>query len=130
MIKAETLAVLMFCVIVIVAILSGVREWARQRSSKAAKDQELLAVLQSVRRGIVAVSRRIGERDRISQEELKDAKRLILDVENRLRNEMQEVKDIVRDTRPRSDGGARQNFSFGGQTNAQIGDGENQQNHE
>lgn len=130
MISNEALAAIFICVAIVVSVLAGVREWARQRNSKAERDGELLAVLQSVRRSIASVSRRMGERDRISQEELRDAKRLILDVENRLRSEMQEIKDTVRDARFKTNGGARQNFSFGAQTNAQIGDGDNKQNHE
>lgn len=125
--------VLIVLLLVVIAMIVGWYLLARTRND-AEWNNELISTLKSVRRGISSIQKRLDGRDAWAQQELSEAKRLILDVESRLtghisasedrlRHENAETKDIVRDTR------AQMVNIHGGQNNVgnnSIGGGQKQ----
>lgn len=100
------IVLLLLAVVISLAIWVMHRQKMQEQQAENEWNGELIATFQSIseqlrtnRRGITAVIKRLDGRDNIARDELREAKRLILDVEERLRHEITETKEIVRDTR-------------------------------
>ena len=90
---------LLILIITALAVYSAHCERVKQRESEIEWTGELVATLKSLRRGISQIVKRLDGRDAYAQRELAEAKRLILDVEERLTGQIVETRDIARDTK-------------------------------
>lgn len=107
-------------------VASYVREWNRQRTNEENKDRELLKAIQSVHNAMQTVCERVQSRVDVDRDhhhqmlgELREIGTLVLDVEKRLTNQVEETRRMIRP--PRRDGQGHTRIDInGGQNN--IGD--------
>lgn len=95
------LVVVIVLVCALLAVLSIVVVWhyVSRARDEVEWNNELIAAIRSVRRGISSIQKRLDGSDERVQQELSEAKRLMLDVESRLTRQITETREIVRNSK-------------------------------
>jgi sensor histidine kinase YesM len=120
-------SIVLGCLVLSTLCVLIVWHYVSQARDEVEWNNELIAAIRSVRRGITSIQKRLDGSDERVQQELSEAKRLILDVESRLTNQITETREVARETRAQV---AKVTNIHGGQNNLgnnSIGGGQSQQ---
>lgn len=97
---------LLLAVALTLVVIAIVRAWAIQQAKKADKDHALLGTIQSVHSAMQAVAERMNDKANMLKEnhgqviaEVHELGTLVLDVERRLRDEIVENRNVIREGR-------------------------------
>lgn len=97
---------LLLAVALTLIVVAIVREWIRQRAKKDDKDQALLGAIQSVHAAMQVVAERMNDKGNMIKEnhaqvinEVHELGTLVLDIERRLRDEIVENRNVIREGR-------------------------------